>query len=86
MRTLKATADAADGTRLLRRCAWILTSTDPEGYEIIDTVSLTPLAGYEPVILLYPRIAIGRQGEARYVHLPSYPGRLCHRALTGDLV
>ncbi len=79
--------DAAYNSRIITRKAWIIIDEDAHGLGIrtVRDCSLKPKKGYEEVRLQYPQYVCGRQGEAQYVHLPSYPDRLTWRALTGSL-
>jgi hypothetical protein len=89
MRTLTI-GGKAEGARMITRRAYIDTEWAPYG-ESIAWVQFakdkqTPgLPACEEIKLRYPNYAIGGMGEARYVHLSSYPDRIIERAHSGTL-
>lgn len=87
MKIIKITEGKLHNSKILRRKAWILTdkNTNVANYINLIDASFNRRRNYEEIIIEYPDYVAGtRLGEARYVHLPSYPARILwrlHRAI-----
>ena len=92
MKTLTV-GEAAKDAKMLTQKAWAAIGENQIGEVEIFSVTLSKPNKrgtlnphtYEPVTLLFPEYVCGRQGEAQYVHLASFPDRLCWRARTAKI-
>lgn len=82
---MKTIIISGDGKRITRRAYAHIGENAIGELEVFDIDFKQRGECSEEVRIEYPRHAAGRNGEAQWVHLPSYPSRILHRALTGGI-